>query len=93
MKIQLLSDPHNEFLPNSKQLDGHLWSGCIPETDADVILLADDIDTGTKSAEWAVAESQRLGNPILYVLGNHEFYRHEYFSVKQNVSRLSSNRV
>ena len=54
MKIQLLSDLHNEFLRGGRQVDGHLWSGIIPQSDADIIVLAGDIDTGTKGAEWAI---------------------------------------
>ena len=88
MKIQLLSDLHNEFLRSGKQVDGYLWSGSIPLTDADIIILAGDIDTGSHGAEWAISESERLGKTILYVLGNHEFYRHEYFSVKENIAKL-----
>ncbi len=88
MKIQLLSDLHNEFLRSGKQVDNHSWSGVIPQTDADIIILAGDIDTGTKGAEWAISESKRLGKTILYVLGNHEFYRHEYFSVKEKIESL-----
>ena len=61
MKIQLLSDLHNEFLRSSRQVDDHLWSGVIPESDADVIVLAGDIDTGTKGAEWAISESENFG--------------------------------
>ena len=52
MKIHLLSDLHNEFLRNGKTNPNHLWSGSIPETDADIIILAGDIDTGTNGAEW-----------------------------------------
>ena len=90
MKIQLLSDLHNEFLRNGRQVNGHSWSGVIPHTDADIVILAGDIDTGTQGAEWAISESERLGKPILYVLGNHEFYRHEYFSVKDDIAKLCS---
>lgn len=88
MKIQLLSDLHNEFLRGGKQVDSHLWSGSIPDTDADIIILAGDIDLGAVGAEWAISESERLGKNILYVLGNHEFYRHEYFSVKADIAKL-----
>ena len=38
MKIQLLSDLHNEFLRNGKDCAGHHWSGSITETDTDVTL-------------------------------------------------------
>ncbi|MFT5658717.1 MAG: putative phosphodiesterase [Gammaproteobacteria bacterium] len=88
MKIQILSDLHNEFLRNAKVNPTHQWWGTIPETDADIIILAGDIDTGTNGVEWAIQESERLGKTILYVLGNHEFYGHEYWSVKEKVLNL-----
>ena len=88
MKIHLLSDLHNEFLRNGKTNPNHLWSGSIPETDADIIILAGDIDTGTNGAEWAISESERLAKNIIYVLGNHEFYGHEYNSVREKIARL-----
>lgn len=88
MKIQLLSDLHNEFLRSGKRVPSHQWSGTIPETDADIIILAGDIDIGTNGAKWAIQESERLCKPILYVLGNHEFYDHEYWSLKENILTL-----
>jgi len=88
MKIQLLSDLHNEFLRNGKDSPDHHWTGSIPETNADIVVLAGDIDLGVKGAEWAISESERLDKTILYVLGNHEFYRHEYFSVKESIASL-----
>ncbi len=88
MKIQILSDLHNEFLRSGKEAPSHHWSGTIPDTDAEVIILAGDIDTGTSGAEWAILESERLAKPILYVLGNHEFYGYEYWSIKEKVLRL-----
>jgi predicted phosphodiesterase len=62
MKIQLLSDLHHEFSLHAYQ-----------ETDADVLVLAGDIDTGVNGITWA----KTLGKPVIYVSGNHEFYRHE----------------
>jgi predicted phosphodiesterase len=88
MKIQLLSDLHNEFLRNGRQDQHHKWSGLIPETDADLIILAGDIDNGIKGAEWALSESERLGKAIVYVPGNHEYYGQEYFSTVEAISRL-----
>ena len=88
MKIQLLSDLHNEFLREGREHSNRKWLGSIPETDADIIILAGDIDTGIRGAEWAIAESERLGKNILYVLGNHEFYRHEYYTVKERIAEI-----
>ena len=88
MKLHILSDIHNEFLRGGRFDPAHLWTGVIPQTAADVIILAGDIDTGTNGMEWMLAESARLEKPVIYVLGNHEFYRHEYFGLKGQLSAL-----
>ena len=88
MKIQILSDLHNEFLRHGKKVASHHWSGSIPQTDADLVILAGDIDTGTKGVEWAILEAERLGKQILYVPGNHEFYGQEYWGLKQRILQL-----
>ena len=87
MKVQLLSDLHNEFLRNGITDPEHKWTGLIPETQADIIVLAGDIDTGTNGIEWAVKESERLAKNIIYVLGNHEFYGHEYSRLKEKIAK------
>lgn len=61
MKLQILSDVHNEFevfIP--------------PNIDSDVVILAGDIHVKDKAINWAL---QYLSNtPVLYVIGNHELY-------------------
>lgn len=59
MKLHILSDLH-------------LGQGAfvLPATDADVIILAGDIARPPEAVAWA----SKLGKPVLYVLGNHEFY-------------------
>lgn len=59
MKLNILSDLH-------------LGQGELPPpaTDADVVVLAGDIARPAQAIAWA----SRLGKPVLYVLGNHEFY-------------------
>ena len=88
MKVQILSDLHNEFLRNGKTTYDHHWHGSIPESDADVIILAGDIDVGMLGVEWAIQESMRLCKPVVYVPGNHEYYHHEYFSLKSDLDSL-----
>lgn len=88
MKIQLLSDLHNEFLRGNKQRPGHNWSGSISQTDSDLIILAGDIDTGSKGIEWAISESDRLSKKIVYIPGNHEYYGYEYFDLVEKMSAL-----
>lgn len=63
MRLHVLADLHREF----GAID-------IPITDADVVVLAGDIDVGTKAVAWI--RSRFSNQPVVYVLGNHEFYRH-----------------
>jgi hypothetical protein len=67
MKLLVLSDLHNEFKqPYDAAAHAHAWS------QADVIVLAGDIDVGVRGIEWA---RRAFGDkPIVYVAGNHEFY-------------------
>jgi len=88
VKIQILSDLHNEFLRSNQSTPSHHWRGVIPIIDADIVVLAGDIDTGKHGAQWAIKESVRLSKPIVYVLGNHEFYRNEYNALRNEISQL-----
>lgn len=68
MKIHFLSDLHLEFadyLPDPEAV-----AAC------DVVVLAGDIDTGTKALQWA--RNSFGDKPIVYTLGNHEFYGHHF---------------
>ncbi len=60
MRLQFMSDIHNEF--------GRFTP---PEVDADVTILAGDIDTEADGVAWAKETFKR---PTIYVAGNHEFY-------------------
>ena len=65
MNLQLLSDLHLEFEPFEY----------IP-TSADVLVLAGDIHMGLKGLEWI--KKVQLNIPVIYVLGNHEYYKQTY---------------
>lgn len=65
MKIQLLSDLHLEHSHRHPPF-------VLPATDADVVVLAGDIDNGTRAIDWA--EKTFPGQAVLYVPGNHEYY-------------------
>jgi len=62
MKILILSDLHNEFTEFQPV-----------ESEADVVVLAGDIDHGTHGILWARQAWPR--RHIVYVAGNHEYYR------------------
>lgn len=61
MKLHIVSDLHAGF-----------GAFDLPDTGADVLVLAGDVDTGVRgvarAVEWARAR------PVVYVAGNHEFY-------------------
>jgi Icc-related predicted phosphoesterase len=76
MKIQVLSDIHNEF----SELR-------IPITDADVVILAGDIDVKLRAIPWAL----KFDKPVIYVLGNHEFYKMQIEKVKDKTRGLVQN--
>lgn len=59
MKIALLSDLHLSVQPLE-----------LPHTDADVVVLAGDLQRPAQGMAWA----RQFSRPTLYVAGNHEFY-------------------
>lgn len=64
MKLHILNDLHIEF-----------GDFTIPNTDADVIILAGDIGVGMEGLTWI--EGQNLNKPVIYIPGNHEFYHND----------------
>ncbi len=61
MRLHILSDLHLEFERFTPL-----------EVDADVVILAGDIHTGRNGLKWALKNFH--DQPVIYVLGNHEFY-------------------
>lgn len=75
MKLNVLSDLHLSLgaLP-------------IPETDADVVILAGDIARPREAVSWASG----FAKPVLYVPGNHEFYGGSLAGTVAELKRLSA---
>ena len=65
MKVQVLSDLHIEF----EDYD-------LENNDSDVLILAGDIHVKDKGVLWALEHVEN--KPVLYVLGNHEYYGKAY---------------
>jgi predicted phosphohydrolase len=65
MKLHILSDLHIEFEPFNP-----------PNTEADVIILVGDIHVAKKGIDWAKAAFP--DQPVIYILGNHEYYGRAY---------------
>ena len=65
MRIHILSDLHLEFEAFQPK-DVH----------ADLIVLAGDIHTGKNGIKWIFKAFPE--RPVIYVLGNHEFYGQKF---------------
>jgi len=74
MRLRVLSDLHLEF-----------GEYRLPAADADVVVLAGDIDLGRDGRAWARANFP--ATPVVYVLGNHEFYRHALPELTETLRR------
>lgn len=86
MQVQLYSDVHNEILRSARYEGSHPFK--ISNASSDLVVVAGDYDTGTYGVERLKQESIRLNKPILYALGNHEFYDNEYHSLKKELKSL-----
>lgn len=60
MKLRIFSDLHIEFSPFE-----------LASTEADVVILAGDIDIKSRGVNWA---NDTFQCPVIYACGNHEFY-------------------
>lgn len=78
MKALVVSDLHLEFA--TLELDA---SG------VDFVVLAGDIHLGTRAFPWI--QAQFAGLPVIYVPGNHEFYRGEYRQVLRDLHAAAAN--
>lgn len=78
MKIHIVSDLHREFGYNDFDLNL-----------ADVLILAGDTDLEVKGISWL--KSLSLDIPIIYVLGNHEYYKGAYPKTLYKIKDAASN--
>ncbi len=75
VSVHILSDLHLEFKAYQ------------PAIDADIIVLAGDIDVGTKGLQWAREKFPE--SEIVYIAGNHEFYHYNYHELLQKFRQES----
>jgi Icc-related predicted phosphoesterase len=78
MRLQVFSDVHNECGWNEPAVK-----------DADVVVLAGDIHQGSDGVEWATRFFPDM--PVIYVLGNHEFYHHSIPELTKALKRQVKN--
>lgn len=79
MRVHVLSDLHLEFAAFQPSV-----------RDADLVVLAGDIHTLTKGVEWA---NDTFSVPVLYVVGNHEFYKGHFDRTLQKIRAAAAPHV
>jgi len=77
VRIHVLSDLHREFSDYQ-----------IRVKDADVIVLAGDISTGTRGVMWAKELLEQTSSKVVYVMGNHEAYRENIDKIRRKLREL-----
>lgn len=78
MKVQVVSDLHQEF--------GYIE---LSFTDADVVVFAGDVNIGVKGIEWILETVKDI--PVIYILGNHEYYKGSYPKTLRKIIELSQD--
>ena len=69
MRIQVVSDLHLEFTGMGCQLDPRA------EEERDLLIVAGDLAEGRAGREWILEQLEH--SPVVYVMGNHEYYGHD----------------
>jgi 3',5'-cyclic AMP phosphodiesterase CpdA len=75
VRLHILSDLHLEVDPSFR----------LPDTNADVLVLAGDIGCGT----GGMSAFAGLGKPVIYVPGNHEYYDAELEAMAQRMASFA----
>jgi Icc-related predicted phosphoesterase len=75
LRVQLISDVHVEFDRGKKPFQ-------LPEVERDVLVVAGDLGEGEAGTDFLFRELER--SPVIYVLGNHEFYHHYWQTVREH---------
>ena len=78
MKIKISSDLHQEFGLSDLEF-----------SNADLVILAGDTNLGTKGIEWV--KQNIPDKPVIYLLGNHEYYKGSYPKTLNKILEASKN--
>ena len=86
-RVAWLTDLHLNFVT-----PGHIDRLCraVQEAGADAVLLGGDIAEAPDVADYLEGLDARLGLPLYFVLGNHDFYRGSIARVRAAVRALSA---
>lgn len=72
MKSQIINDVHIEFEKEFSKVYDYRWP--LPETDADVIVIAGDFWYQNYGLQQAAYLAENHGKPVVMVFGNHDYW-------------------
>ena len=84
-RLAWITDPHLNFLDGK---DAEAFYSALAETPADVFAVTGDIGEAPNVAMFLNALDDHLERPIYFVLGNHDFYRDGFDSVRKKITGL-----
>jgi hypothetical protein len=90
MKLAWATDIHLNFVGEA---DVERFCAAVLELDPAGLLLSGDIAEADSLVRWLEFMDARLGIPIYFVLGNHDFYRGDIASVREAVGSLGNPRL
>lgn len=82
MKLQILSDLHIDSYSKRQQPLGN-----IPQTDADIILVAGDTANSDSGMVWLQEQARINNKPLLTIAGNHEYFSEDILNFDQRLLR------
>jgi predicted phosphodiesterase len=96
MRILIFSDIHTEFWKEQFGFSGKpVEFPLLPDPDSyDIVIAAGDIGLGLAGFNWL--EKNFPNKQVLYVPGNHEYYKHDYFKLQEqfnNLNKLNNSNV
>ena len=83
VKLTLHSDLHEESRQTASVIDA---------LQADVVILAGDVNNGSASLEYADALAKKCNKPVILVAGNHEYYGHNLEDMEKLLRAESAKR-
>lgn len=78
MRIQIISDLHHEF-----------GISLLDFNDIDALIISGDLDVGVRGVEWLKENVKHI--PVIYVLGNHEYYKGSYPKTLYKIEESAAN--
>ena len=90
MRVAWATDLHLDAADRS---DVEVWCDHVSRSGVTALLLGGDISEARDLAQWLRFLNSRLGIPIFFVLGNHDYYGSDIATVRDAMRRLKGDQL